>query len=198
MYDNGFNTQPPEGGCLRPTAGRAARQNVSTHSHPKVAAPTVEQSHLRTGRFNTQPPEGGCPNARFIILDPNGFQHTATRRWLQPRCALRKTLGRFQHTATRRWLPDAELMQVLQAMFQHTATRRWLPAHSYQKETLSGFNTQPPEGGCDGKRSRSVSPKVSTHSHPKVAALDKPNALPLKIQFQHTATRRWLPVLYYC
>ena len=170
MYDNGFNTQPPEGGCLRPTAGRAARQNVSTHSHPKVAAPTVEQSHLRTGRFNTQPPEGGCPNARFIILDPNGFQHTATRRWLQPRCALRKTLGRFQHTATRRWLPDAELMQVLQAMFQHTATRRWLPAHSYQKETLSGFNTQPPEGGCDGKRSRSVSPKVSTHSHPKVAA----------------------------
>ena len=56
-------------------------------------------------------------------------------------------------------------------LFQHTATRRWLHL-ALMSET--GFDI------------------VSTHSHPKVAALflDIPAH---NSPFQHTATRRWLP-----
>ena len=36
---HGFNTQPPEGGCLNKLEEMDSRLTVSTHSHPKVAAP---------------------------------------------------------------------------------------------------------------------------------------------------------------
>ena len=35
-----------------------------------------------------------------------------------------------------------------------------------------GFNTQPPEGGCSDHGKCQYKAKVSTHSHPKVAAVD--------------------------
>ena len=76
-----FNTQPPEGGCIKSPL-RAFFINVSTHSHPKVAAsvcryrkrwhkvsthshPKVAAGdatcvHWAGSSFNTQPPEGGC------------------------------------------------------------------------------------------------------------------------------------------
>ena len=76
-----FNTQPPEGGCeIKPIARN--RCEVSTHSHPKVAATKLAiekllskvstHSHPKVAAnfcdvfyqfyfcFNTQPPEGGC------------------------------------------------------------------------------------------------------------------------------------------
>ena len=57
----------------------------------------------------------------------------------------------FQHTATRRWLRLSSLRVLrLWMSFQHTATRRWL-----LMRTLCG----------------SDSIHVSTHSHPKVAAI---------------------------
>ena len=34
--------------------------NISTHSHPKVAAPKLTYQSSPAHRFNTQPPEGGC------------------------------------------------------------------------------------------------------------------------------------------
>ena len=36
------------------------KEQVSTHSHPKVAAVKVVIALLTGYRFNTQPPEGGC------------------------------------------------------------------------------------------------------------------------------------------
>ena len=54
-----FNTQPPEGGCLRITSFSTAHDC-----------------------FNTQPPEGGCFHKISKTLRGNQFQHTATRRWL--------------------------------------------------------------------------------------------------------------------
>ena len=58
-----------------------------------------------------------------------------------------------------------------QFVFKHTATRRWLPKRLSAKNLSSSFNTQPPEGGCLAKRmTKSQDVKVSTHSHPKVAA----------------------------
>ena len=36
---------------------------VSTHSHPKVAAVNVAKVTIAINGFNTQPPEGGCKSA---------------------------------------------------------------------------------------------------------------------------------------
>ena len=53
----GFNTQPPEGGCI-PFCADSDSGNVSTHSRPKAAA--VSGFHMfGFDCFNTQPPEGG-------------------------------------------------------------------------------------------------------------------------------------------
>ena len=54
---NGFNTQPPEGGCYIQALFDIIN-GVSTHSRPKAA----DRAHLARQRkvcFNTQPPEGG-------------------------------------------------------------------------------------------------------------------------------------------
>jgi len=81
LVQRGFNTQPPEGGCL--------------------SASTV---HSTKQCFNTQPPEGGCCNAELPTPTLRPFQHTATRRWLHnTSLGLLKHIM-FQHTATRRWL----------------------------------------------------------------------------------------------
>ena len=56
----------------------------------------------------------------------------------------------FQHTATRRWLLFVLLLFVEDYVFQHTATRRWLLT---MKQTIIEMI------------------EVSTHSHPKVAAI---------------------------
>ena len=75
-----FNTQPPEGGCFILAFAHSFSQ-VSTHSHPKVAA-YQDRKLLRLIQF----------------------QHTATRRWLLIRYPVRGIGLMFQHTATRRWL----------------------------------------------------------------------------------------------
>ena len=56
----GFNTQPPEGGCIR-------RKGWC----PVMAC------------FNTQPPEGGCCPISDCRHHPSMFQHTAARRRLR-------------------------------------------------------------------------------------------------------------------
>ena len=79
---------------------------------------------------------------------------------------------------------------------------------------ITCFNTQPPEGGCKIFLSEIIADFVSTHSHPKVAAVlalyglvstsvsthshpkvaARPNCSgSTPVWFQHTATRRWLP-----
>ena len=85
-----FNTQPPEGGCPARAALDPFNFQVSTHSHPKVAAfnacspptPLAVSTHShpkvaafdRRGNgsiswcFNTQPPEGGCYHKLIQLL----------------------------------------------------------------------------------------------------------------------------------
>ena len=53
----GFNTQPPEGGCIIPT-GAVLIVDVSTLSRPKAAGLEFSIRIIRYS-FNTQPPEGG-------------------------------------------------------------------------------------------------------------------------------------------
>ena len=77
-----FNTQPPEGGCIKQHC-RIDSDDVSTHSRPKAAAPQTEiESFYR-----------------------QEFQHTAARRRLLLRYSFHFYSKRFQHTAARRRLP---------------------------------------------------------------------------------------------
>ena len=78
-----FNTQPREGGCVLFTEIMLRIINVSTHSHPKVAADlTLKVGALMTC-FNTQPPEGGCLTEIAEEFAKELFQHTAARRRLR-------------------------------------------------------------------------------------------------------------------
>ena len=125
------------------------------------------------------------------------FQHTATRRWLLPTTKLNKfvVLG-FNTQPPEGGCSKITLFSFLKSLFQHTATRRWLPlillgfspqisvsTHSHPKVAAISFhykisfcccfNTQPPEGGCKAKVSYNTARRW----------------------FQHTATRRWLPLV---
>ena len=104
--DDGFNTQPPEGGwplCFafstmpKPFQHTAARRRlanysnpalllskVSTHSRPKAAGPMRNINYFSFWRFNTQPPEGGWLTASNHTRFSCTFQHTAARRRLEP------------------------------------------------------------------------------------------------------------------
>ena len=163
-----FNTQPPEGGCDM-DKGLCVDFAVSTHSHPKVAAP--------------------LPQMRLCLS--NLFQHTATRRWLRRCTPASLAAVLFQHTATRRWL-------LLRAgNIAAVACFNTQPPEGGCRRGFAGlhrtgcFNTQPPEGGCPVQNVSARHSIVSTHSHPKVAA-PHPRSLPTLWWFQHTATRRWL------
>ena len=78
---NGFNTQPPEGGCKEDIVGMGL-VNVSTHSRPKAAAYYDHYFSTKQKRFNTQPPEGGCLKGLKEAYLFYKFQHTAARRRL--------------------------------------------------------------------------------------------------------------------
>ena len=76
-----FNTQPPEGGCARDLAREGAGIYVSTHSHPKVAAPSVLASVFIAIVSTHSHPKVAA--AVFLCLKFKcEVQHTATRRWL--------------------------------------------------------------------------------------------------------------------
>ena len=102
IKDDGFNTQPPEGGCI------ANNKDLVTNLG-----------------FNTQPPEGGCQrleehNKKGVVSTHSHPKVAAAHCLASAACEL------FQHTATRRWLLDVEGGDYQVIEFQHTATRRWL------------------------------------------------------------------------
>ena len=106
----------------------------------------------------------------LILMRP--FQHTATRRWLpQQGDAIRNITGVSTHSHPKvAAISPSQYSGLLR--FQHTATRRWLHGVLGLMINMNSFNTQPPEGGCGGNviflNGFQV---VSTHSHPKVAAI---------------------------
>ena len=121
--------------------------------------------------FNTQPPEGGC-FPRFLKGGPLiKFQHTAARRRLPLPDHSRGVAEMFQHTAARRRLhlpagmragigdvsthsrPKAAAVAALGAALEgvvstHSRPKAAALRHYLYPQTLPGFNTQPPEGGC--------------------------------------------------
>ena len=143
--NNGFNTQPPEGGCPK----------------PRSPSPSCRC-------FNTQPPEGGCTS--FFTDIKSLIVSTRSR----PKAAGIKPVGRK-----------------LYEWFQHAAARRRLFWPKPALPDLQGFNTQPPEGGCQLAAQFNLGSGVSTRSRPKAAG-KPPRPHPLDVSFQHAAARRRL------
>ena len=78
-------------------------------------------------------------------------------------------------------------------MFQHTATRRWLRAFGLSSQAIFSFNTQPPEGGC-ASVFRSIAVWNGFNTQPPEGGCTAWRTPDCNVcQFQHTATRRWLP-----
>ena len=57
--EKGFNTQPPEGGCGRPTFAVCSSNGFNTQPPEGGCTSSKKKSELLMS-FNTQPPEGGC------------------------------------------------------------------------------------------------------------------------------------------
>ena len=148
-------------------------------------------------------------------LNPPRFQHTATRRWLRAMLnAVQSDYSVSTHShpkvAAPLGLQFSDNVTVSTHSHPKVAAKAYITlnagiivsTHSHPKvaanaligfaEQIGSFNTQPPEGGCGVNHWHDCEMAwVSTHSHPKVAAL----AAAVSgggLQFQHTATRRWL------
>ena len=76
-----FNTQPPEGGC-RFTASRYTHISSFNTQPPEGGCDETKYAPGEKVRFNTQPPEGGCRCHSQAGKASNMFQHTAARRRL--------------------------------------------------------------------------------------------------------------------
>ena len=175
--------------------GFSPQISVSTHSHPKVAAISFHYKISFCCCFNTQPPEGGCKAKVSYNTARRWFQHTATRRWLPLVGSVRDFMS-FVSTHSH---PKVAALYPIRPWWTYLSFNTQPPEGGCKSRFLVstkpfGFNTQPPEGGClylasivfpfswfqhtATRRwlrspSRQLSPlqKVSTHSHPKVAAV---------------------------
>ena len=145
----GFNTQPPEGGW-----SRGIRQ------------------FLPMNCFNTQPPEGGWEEIGKLTVRRQRFQHTAARRRLE---------YISKHINSRLPVSTHSRPKAAGSTSYKKSTTALVSTHSRPKAAgmfcfklvakfISGFNTQPPEGGW---RSENTVQKKTC-------------------KFQHTAARRRL------
>ncbi len=120
-----FNTQPPEGGWFRQVLEKLV--NVC---------------------FNTQPPEGGWENPKinislFTIVSTHSRPKAAgagQRQAIQDQIV--STHSRPKAAGPAGINPLTQLHE-----FQHTAARRRLGWRIPDMREITGFNTQPPEGG---------------------------------------------------
>ena len=167
-----FNTQPPEGGCVRSSLVGLVVGGFNTQP-PEGGCREREGRKEKAECFNTQPPEGGCPNRPNVNLETFRFQHTAARRRLRAD-VVPGLEGEFvfQHTAARRRLLYHQDRRYYRPQFQHTAARRRLQfqrdmtnyatglfQHTAARRRLHNWALQTP-----------LVRTVSTHSRPKAAA----------------------------
>ncbi len=123
------------------------------------------------------------------------FQHTAARRRLLVVLWCRLLVMAFQHTAARRRLHLA---------FAHPFTQFRVSTHSRPKAAASatdcrinrksGFNTQPPEGGCICITTLDTPRLVFQHTAARRRLPSKYRKTKKMMMFQHTAARRRLPM----
>ena len=165
----GFNTQPPEGGCIIPT-GAVLIVDVSTLSRPKAAGSVLG---------------GSVPDMRVSTLS-------------RPKAAAFKyykssSQHQFQHSAARRRLVLIRYVRRYSKQFQHSAARRRLNWASSVTASFNCFNTQPPEGGCEHGMVALFGIGRFNTQPPEGGWLRKPSVYYPFYVFQHSAARRRLP-----
>ena len=190
----GFNTQPPEGGCITSSNFATIATSVSTHSRPKAAAVVmllnVDGSTVSTHSrpkaaaskiafisrsricFNTQPPEGGCPRLKRGIFKGIKFQHTAARRRLHD---FFYCISCSKPVSTHSRPKAAAVINYddvwLGGKFQHTAARRRLPNMMQLFLLGQPVSTHSrPKAAASAFSLSNKAIRVSTHSRPKAAA----------------------------
>ena len=144
------------------------------------------------GRFNTQPPEGGCRNPFPVPSWPSRFQHTAARRRLRARSSPRCPRARFQHTAARRRLRQPTATAALVGCFNTQPPEGGCPGRKWPAAHLTCFNTQPPEGGCVRAWPPESGPACFNTQPPEGGCHCGPADAADAHGFQHTAARRRL------
>ena len=139
----------------RPKAAGAATEyslyagSVSTHSRPKAAGSGCKPCGTVLQSFNTQPPEGG-----WLFWSDLGAGWDDVSTHSRPKAAgsisgQRNVSERaFQHTAARRrlgtiWRNVGKVIDVS----THSRPKAAGQAKAAAFKSISGFNTQPPEGG---------------------------------------------------
>ena len=150
---------------------------VSTHSRPKAAVCKVFPNILACDVSTHSRPKA-AEKIQVLKIRLTLFQHTAARRRLLAWIILPVLQALFQHTAARRRLPFISLPNLtIQYVsthsrpkaagnlgshaewlegFQHTAARRRLRQTGRNSHLTHGFNTQPPEGGWQGRYSKKL------------------------------------------
>ena len=127
LLQNGFNTQPPEGGWKVPMF---------------IPSPSSRFQHTAARRRLDR---HACSPPRPRLVSTHSRPKAAGR----PSCIKIGVFMPFQHTAARRRLVLPLPPYQLPIWFQHTAARRRLVVLFKQGTNLVSFNTQPPEGGWD-------------------------------------------------
>ena len=151
-----FNSQPPEGGCIRAnapaicapwfqfTAARRRLQSaaqphhrashVSIHSRPKAAARRVATCTPWIRRFNSQPPEGGCSQRCRLAAHQQSFNSQPPEGGCPSKRATLSPFVGFNSQPPEGGCHRFRLLQWPGSRFQFTAARRRLPA-----STAGGF-----------------------------------------------------------
>ena len=125
---------------------------VSTHSRPKAAgAIIIDLMYEQKVSTHSRPKAAG--QSLFLRLYKNQFQHTAARRRLAARSSRTTAVAAFQHTAARRRLVIADDIYIGEDdVSTHSRPKAAGSAEKMRRLRNLCFNTQPPEGGWDGKR----------------------------------------------
>ena len=133
----------------------------------------LDRQEIRRGStscFNTQPPEGGWLFKLVIEFQIGCFNTQPPEGGWYIHEEQKAINALFQHTAARRRLDYQHLRTVcLSRVSTHSRPKAAGGAETQNLPAFTSFNTQPPEGGWDGKPGADGKPGVSTHSRPKAA-----------------------------
>ena len=169
---------------------------VSTHSRPKAAANKIVAPLSYMGSVSTHSrPKAAASCKRTRLIRRAKFQHTAARRRLRQWLHVSAIKLQFQHTAARRRLHFRQSSDRLSPRVS-THSRPKAAAKPTWSSSMSvrGFNTQPPEGGCENGAENGNSKKCFNTQPPEGGCLLMAVLIAVNSQFQHTAARRRLPI----
>ena len=122
----GFNTQPPEGGCVAGQVNTCQRVGFNTQP-PEGGCSAFVNSKLKSSGFNTQPPEGGCGGPG------RARQHTDVSTHSRPKAAA---------------LREGAIEEAAESFNTQPPEGGCVEKDLLGNDALESFNTQPPEGGC--------------------------------------------------